>query len=256
MKTLRLAHLYPDLMNLYGDRGNIIVLRRRCAWRGIELVVDDVSIGDDLAGDYDLAFIGGGQDREQLLVCRDFQRRLDQFKGMVDGGLVVLAICGGYQLLGRRFLTYQNEELPGLGILDIETVGGQKRLIGNVVVKVKLDGSERLLVGFENHSGRTILGPGARPLGTIERGFGNNGRDGTEGARQANVFGTYLHGSLLPKNPWFADYLLEPALKRKYGDDFSLEPLDDGLEDAARTAAIRRIEEIHRRRWVPGWFKR
>jgi len=256
MTTLRLAHLYPDLMNLYGDRGNIIVLRRRCAWRGIELTVDEVSTGDALDGDYDLAFIGGGQDREQLLVCQDLQGRGDRLQTMVDGGLVVLAVCGGYQLLGHRFLTYQNEELPGLGILDIETKGGQKRLIGNVIVKMKWDGSERVLVGFENHSGRTLLGPKAKPLGIVERGYGNNGDDGTEGAVQGNVFGTYLHGSLLPKNPWFADHLLELAGKRKYGEDFELEPLDDKLELLAQAAVVKRIEELHRRRWVPGWFRR
>ncbi len=256
MIKLKAVHLYPDLMNLYGDRGNIIVWQRRCAWRGIELTVEGISIGDKLSADYDLAFIGGGQDREQLLVCQDLQAQAQRLKALIDGGLVVLAVCGGYQLLGRRFLTYQNEEIPGLGVLDVETLGGKKRLIGNVVVRAEFNGAARLLVGFENHSGRTILGPQAEPLGTVERGFGNNGDDGTEGARQANVFGTYLHGSLLPKNPWFADYLLELALKRKYGDDFALEPLDDTLELAAQAAAVKRIEELHRRRWVPGWFRK
>lgn len=159
-------------------------------------------------------------------------------------------------MLGRRFLTYQNEEIPGLGILDIETVGGQRRLIGNVIVNTDLGGTDRLLVGFENHSGRTILGPKARPLGTVERGFGNNGRDGTEGAVQGNVFGTYLHGSLLPKNPWLADYLLRLALKHRYGEEAPPGPLDDFLETAAQRGAIERITELRRRRWWPQWFKK
>lgn len=256
MKSLRLAYLYPGLMNLYGDRGNLIVLRQRCSWRGLKLIVEEISIGDELSADFDLAFIGGGQDREQLLVCEDLRGRAGRLLEMVEGGLVVLAICGGYQLLGRRFLTFQGKEIPGLGILDIETIGGQKRLIGNVIVKTVFSGGDKMLVGFENHSGQTILGKDAKPLGTVERGFGNNGQDGMEGTFQHNVFGTYLHGSLLPKNPWFADYLLTLALKRKYGNEFALEPLDDSLEEAARSAVIRRIEGIHRRRWVPGWFQR
>jgi lipid II isoglutaminyl synthase (glutamine-hydrolysing) len=256
VSSLRLAYLYGDLMNLYGDRGNVAVLARRCAWRGIDLIVDEVKPGGHLRDDYDLAFIGGGQDREQLLVCGDLQTKGDLFRQMTGEGLVVLAVCGGYQLLGHRFLTYQGEEIPGLGVLDVTTTGGDRRLIGNVTAVARLDGSRQNLVGFENHSGQTILGPGAKPLATVRRGFGNNGRDGTEGAVQNNVFGTYLHGSLLPKNPWFADHLLRLALKRKYGAGYELEPLDDTLEIAAQAAAISRIEDLHRRRWVPGWFRR
>jgi lipid II isoglutaminyl synthase (glutamine-hydrolysing) len=256
MTSLRLAYLYPELMNLYGDRGNITVLARRCAWRGIDLTVDEIEPGGALRDDYDLAFIGGGQDREQLLVCDDLQAKADRFRRMVKDDLVVLAVCGGYQLLGHRFLTYKGEEIPGLGVLDVTTTGGDRRLIGNVTAVARLDGIRQNLVGFENHSGQTILGPGAAALATVRRGFGNNGRDGTEGAVEGNVFGTYLHGSLLPKNPWFADHLLRLALKRKYGPGYELETLDDTLETAAQAAVIKRIEELHRRRWVPGWFKR
>ncbi len=256
MNSLNLVHLYPELMNLYGDKGNIIALSRRCAWRGIDLKIHEISLGDSLPKDMDIAFIGGGQDREQLRVYRDLEKKGDALKAMIADGLIVLAICGGYQLLGRRFVTYQGEEIQGLGILDIETVGGDSRLIGNVVADIRLGGEKMALVGFENHSGQTTLGQKAKPLGSVRLGFGNNGQDGSEGARQDNVFGTYLHGSLLPKNPVFADYLIQSALERKYGPGTVLEPLNDTMEMAAHAAAVERIEQLHRRRWVPGWFKR
>lgn len=256
MKSLRLVHLYPDLMNLYGDRGNIIVLKQRCAWRGIELRVDEVGLGGELTGDYDLAFIGGGQDREQLLVYEDLLGKSESFSGMIANGLVVLAVCGGYQLLGHRFITYEGAEIQGLGVLDVSTVGGGRRLIGNVIARADVNGQKRLLIGFENHSGRTTLGSGAQPLALVQTGFGNNGDDRTEGARQGNVFGTYLHGSLLPKNPWFADHLIGLCLKRKYGDECAPAPLDDRLEAAAQAAVVKRIEALGRRRWVPAWFKK
>ncbi len=256
MRSLRLAYLYPDLMNLYGDKGNIITISQRCAWRGIGLEIDEIYVGAPPKGDYDLAFIGGGQDREQLLVCQDLQRHGENFRNQVGSGLVVLAICGGFQLLGHRFLTYQGEEIVGLEIIDMETIGGHQRLIGNIIIEASLNGRTETLVGFENHSGLTKLGPGAQPFGRVKHGFGNNGQDGTEGARQNNVFGTYLHGSLLPKNPVFADYLIELALKRKYGENATLDPLDDGLETQAHAAAIERIDERNRRRWVPAWFQK
>ncbi len=256
MRSLSLAYFYPDLMNLYGDKGNVITISQRCAWRGIGLEIDEIYLGVPPKGDFDLAFIGGGQDREQLLVFQDLQRHGDNFKSQVAGGLVVLAICGGFQLLGGRFLTYQGEEISGLEIIDMETIGGQRRLIGNIIIEAWLNGRVETLVGFENHSGQTKLGAGAKPLGIVKRGFGNNGQDGTEGARQNNVFGTYLHGSLLPKNPVFADYLIELALKRKYGERATLEPLDDDLETQAHAAAIARIDERNRRRWVPSWFQK
>ncbi len=256
MRTLRLAHLYPDLMNLYGDSGNITALTKRCQWREIDVAVEQVTVGEHLKSDYDLVFIGGGQDREQMLVYQDLLTKKAQLRTMVDGGLVVLAVCGGYQLLGHRFLTYQGDAIEGLGLLDVTTVGGTKRMIGNVIAKSQIGGDERLLIGFENHSGRTKLGAKAQPLARLEVGFGNNGTDKTEGAHQGSVFGTYLHGSLLPKNPWFADHLLGLALKKKYGNDYRLRPLDDALEEAARSAVAKRIGAINRRRRLPEWFKR
>ncbi len=256
MKPLKIAHMYPELMNLYGDCGNIAALVQRCRWREIPVEVTPVGVGDSLADDYDILFIGGGQDREQLLVRDDLMSHRQELVEMVAGGLVVLAVCGGYQLLGHEFLTHQGDLIDGLGLLDVTTVGGRKRLIGNVVARADWLPGRPVLIGFENHSGRTKVGPKAQPLAKVESGFGNNGSDATEGARNGHVFGTYLHGSLLPKNPWFADYLLEAALKRRRGDDFRLEPLDDALEKAARASVERRIHSLHRRRWLPELLKR
>ena len=256
MKDLRLAHLYPDLMNLYGDRGNIMVLQRRCGWRGINLNVEEVRLGEPLEGRPDLIFIGGGQDREQMLVYKDLLDKSDALRELAGAGAVILAICGGYQLLGDRFITHTGEEIEGLGLLDVTTVGGQRRLIGNVVADSELPGSSDVLVGFENHSGKTTLGPAARPLARVRTGFGNNGEDGTEGAWQDSIFGTYLHGSLLPKNPWLADHLISLALGSKYDELTDLAPLDDHLEAAAVKATVSRVEYLHRRRWLPEWLRR
>ena len=236
---LRLAHLYPKQMNLYGDRGNILCLRRRCEARGIELAVDELEIGEvlDPTG-YDLIFIGGAQDREQRRVAADLlAAKGEALRHAVAAGVVVLAVCGGYQLLGRYYRPAEGEDLPGLGIFDAWTVHPgptAKRFIGNVVVRWQ----GATLVGFENHGGRTFLGPAARPLARVIAGYGNNGRDSTEGAVQANAFGTYLHGSLLPKNPRFADHLIALALARKYGDG-GLPSLDDTLEEQAHAEAVR-----------------
>lgn len=243
---LRLAHLYPEVMNLYGDRGNVIALSRRCLWRGIELEVFPLGVGDPTDfSRFDLVFIGGGQDREQMMVCHDLaSTKGPRLKEAVEDGLPGLAICGGYQLAGTFYRTGDGEEMPGAGILDIWTVAGNKRMIGNVVVESRLGGSPATLVGFENHSGRTYLGKGVMPLGSVLVGFGNNGEDRTEGAVYKNFIGTYLHGSLLPKNPWLCDWLIKAALERRYGEagfpKGALSPLDDALELAAHAAAARR----------------
>jgi CobQ-like glutamine amidotransferase family enzyme len=237
--SLRLAHLYPKQMNLYGDRGNILCLRYRCEGRGIELTVEELEVGEPLdPTGCDLIFIGGAQDREQRRVAADLLvAKGEALRQAVGAGVVVLAVCGGYQLLGRYYRPAAGEDLPGLGIFDAwtEHPGPEaKRFIGNVVVRWQ----GATLVGFENHGGRTFLGPAARPLARVIAGYGNNGRDGTEGAVQANAFGTYLHGSLLPKNPRFADHLITLALVRKYGQS-DLPPLDDVLEQQAHAEAVR-----------------
>lgn len=237
MSDLVIAHLYPYEMNIYGDTGNVIALRRRLEWRGLEARVDLVPVGADydLAG-ADVVFGGGGQDRSQLEVADDLQRRRDAVHEAVAAGTVFLTICGTYQLFGRRFLTQDGQEIPGIGVFAMDTIGGRRRMIGNVVVAT-LWGD---LVGFENHSGRTLLDAGQPALGRVKKGFGNNETRREEGAVTANCFGTYLHGSLLPKNPGFADALLLRALRRRHGEGFELAPLDDSLERRAAQAASRR----------------
>jgi CobQ-like glutamine amidotransferase family enzyme len=241
---LKIAHLYPDQMNIYGDRGNILALRQRAIWRGIDLEVEPIQPGMsvDWTG-YDLAFFGGGQDSGQALIADDFvKRQAAGLRDAVEQDLVVLAICGGYQLLGHYFLTHTGEKLPGVGILDVHTVGGNRRLIGNIVVDWQsTDQPAGRLVGFENHSGRTYLGAGVQPLGRVVRGFGNNGEDGTEGAVYRNVHGCYMHGSLLPKNPHFADHLLSLAMRRRFGPTATLAPLDDRLELRAHDVMVERV---------------
>lgn len=250
--TLTLAHLYPDQMNIYGDRGNIITLKQRCAWRGIDLRVVPVDVNQDVEWQRcDMAFFGGGQDSGQSLIAKDFvERQGAPLRAAIDDGLVMLAICGGYQLLGHYFLTHSGERLPGIGALDVHTVGGTKRLIGNSVVRWNDNEPHNTrpeahgaisLVGFENHSGRTYLGSGAQPLGKVLVGSGNNGEDGTGGAVYRNAFGCYLHGSLLPKNPQFADHLIARALQRRYGAAASIAPLDDLLEHEAQRTMVARL---------------
>ena len=237
MSDLTIAHLYPYEMNIYGDTGNVIALRRRLEWRGLEARVDLVPVGADydLAG-ADIVFGGGGQDRSQLEVADDLQRRRDAVHEAVAAGTVFLTICGTYQLFGRRFLTRDGQEIPGIAVFAMDTIGGRRRMIGNVVVATAWGE----LVGFENHSGRTLLDPGQAALGRVKKGFGNNETRRGEGAVTANCFGTYLHGSLLPKNPAFADELLLRALRRRHGADFELARLDDSLERRAAQAASRR----------------
>jgi CobQ-like glutamine amidotransferase family enzyme len=239
---LRIAHLYPRLMNIYGDRGNIMSLTRRCRERGIDVAVADLEIGDqfDLSA-HDLIFIAGAQDREQQRVATDLRSvKGAALREAIEAGTVALAVCGGYQLFGRFYREASGAELEGLGTFDMHTEHpgeGAQRLIGNVVAELSDEPGETL-VGFENHGGRTYLGEGARPLATLRSGNGNNGRDRTEGARYKNAFGTYLHGSLLPKNPRFADRLIALALERRNGP-LELTALDDTLEQAAHAAALR-----------------
>lgn len=241
--TLRLCHLYPDLLNLYGDRGNIIVLMQRARWRGIEVTVTEAPLGERVGpDDADLFFIGGGEDRQQRIAAGDLAAmKRGPLEEAVQDGAVVLAVCGGYQLVGRFYRPAEGDDLPGIGLLDLwtEHPGPRaRRLIGNLVIQP--DGDAPPLVGFENHGGRTRLGPGARPLGRVLSGFGNNGEDGGEGAVSKRVYGTYLHGPLLPKNPAFADRLIREALNRRH-PGFELRPLPDTLEEQARAAILARI---------------
>jgi CobQ-like glutamine amidotransferase family enzyme len=240
--SLRIAHLYAEEMNIYGDRGNILTLVRRAEWRGIEVKVESVGRGRvaDLS-QYDLIFWGGGQDRDQELVFHDAAEfKTEPVRGAVAAGAVVLAVCGGYQLLGRSYMTASGKTLPGLNLVDLHTVPGRRRNIGNIVIDATpLRIAPPTLVGFENHSGKTYLGPGLQPLGRVLRGAGNNGEDGGEGVVSGNVFGTYLHGSLLPKNPHFADLLLSRALARSGGGE--LVALDDSAELAAHGALTERL---------------
>lgn len=235
---LNLVHLYPGLLNLYGDRGNIITLRRRCGWRGIDLDVIEVGLGEELPDvPIDMLFMGGDQDREQEVVVDDLRtRHAARLREIVEQGVPYLAVCGSFQLLQRYYHPAVGPDLIGIGVFDAHTIHpGQDvpRCVGNIVVEWE-GGS---IVGFENHGGRTYLEGDTRPLGTVRSGFGNNGEDGTEGARVHNVFGTYVHGSLLPKNPELADYLLRLALDRRF-PDYELPPLDDTLEHDAHRAAV------------------
>lgn len=227
---MRIAHLYPDLLNLYGDRGNIMCLTYRLEKRGIDAIVEEFPAGRRFYADgYDLIFIGGGQDFEQNILLDDLCKGKDnEIKKAILGGKVVLAICGGYQMLGKYYQTYEGERLEYIGALDFYTIGESKRLIGNYA----FDTPCGTIIGFENHSGRTYLGD-CPALGKVVSGFGNNGKDKTEGAHFKNTFCTYSHGPVLPKNPAFADHLIETALKNKYGE-YTLKPLDDTAENFAR----------------------
>jgi len=232
---LRVCALYPDLMNIYADRGNMLMLERRCAWRGLGFRLAAAGLGEPVDPDaHQLFYIGGGQDRDQALCARDMATvKRDALHAAADAGKVVLAVCGGYQLLGHSY-ELGDEELPGVGLVDLHTVREPgPRLIGNVAIEVELHDGPAVLAGFENHGGRTYLGAGARPLGRVLSGHGNNGRDGFEGVRRDNVIGTYLHGPLLPKNAHFADWLIATALGLE-----RLAPLEDALEDDAHREAL------------------
>ena len=235
--------LYPDLMNIYGDRGNILTLLKRAEWRGFETNLVELERGPATnMEDVDVFFFGGGQDREQALIYDDLKQfKQESLQKAVDGGAQVLAVCGGYQLLGRYYQTADGERYDGIGLIDVMTEAGKKRFIGDVVVQSNIEGlNPSTLVGFENHSGRTFLGPNARPLGKVLRGKGNNGSDHREGCIQGNVIGTYLHGSLLPKNPHLADHLIAAALRHR--GDGALSHLDDSAELAAHGWILQRAQ--------------
>jgi CobQ-like glutamine amidotransferase family enzyme len=233
---LRVCSLYPELMNIYADRGNMQLLRARCEWRGIGFELAGATIGDGIDPDaHDLFYMGGGQDRDQALCAQDMvETKKEALHAAAERGAVVLAVCGGYQLLGHSY-ELDGERLPGVGLVDLHTVREPgPRLIGNCAIEADLGDGPRVIAGFENHGGRTYLAPGEEPLGRVLNGFGNNGRDHHEGVRRENVIGTYLHGPLLPKNAWLADRLIELALETK------LDPLpDDSLEQAAHESARR-----------------
>ncbi|HZQ63735.1 MAG TPA: hypothetical protein VFA66_00730 [Gaiellaceae bacterium] len=240
---IRVGHLYPDYLNIYADRGNIAVLANRAGWRGIDFEVRSIGIGDPVRpADVDLIYVGGGQDREQALIAPDLTAKGEALREAVAGGVAMLAVCGGYQLLGRFYRDRYGSELPGAGVLPLHTVAGERRMIGDVLLECELEpGDRRTLAGFENHAGRTILDEGATPLGRVLAGFGNDGTSGHEGCRLGRAIGTYLHGPLLPRNPWLADWILAQAAAHATGGDPPvLEPLDDSLESEAHAVSSAR----------------
>jgi lipid II isoglutaminyl synthase (glutamine-hydrolysing) len=241
---LRIGWLYGHEMNIYGDRGNVMALARRAQWRGIVATVETIGLGEPVrGGEIDVYFWGGGQDREQIAVSKDLQGpKGRELRAAIEDGVPILAICGGYQLLGHYYHPFEGEDLPGIGVLNITSEAGHDRYIGNAVVETEEFGT---LVGFENHSGKTWLGEGVRPLGRSRVGRGNNGSDGTEGARHLNAVGCYLHGALLPKNPQLADWLIARALERRYGTA-ELPPLDNTLELAAHATVLERAVALGR----------
>jgi CobQ-like glutamine amidotransferase family enzyme len=235
--TLRICALYPSRMNIYADRGNMLLLQHRCEARGIGFELTASEAGEQVdPGAHDLFYIGGGQDSDQVQIAGDMREtKRAALASAAEDGKVILAVCGGYQLLGEYYELGDNK-VEGLGIVDLRTVREPgERLIGNVIIEFEIDGAPKVLAGFENHGGRTYLESGCAPLGKVLKGYGNNGKDGFEGVHEKNVFGTYLHGPLLPKNAWFADHLTQLAL----GGEIELEPLEDGLEDLAHESAIR-----------------
>ena len=238
---LKICHLFPDILNLYGDRGNVVCMRRRLEWRGHTATVTEVSIGQKLrASDYDLFFIGGGQDFEQEVLLEDIKgEKTAEIKAAIADGKTFLAICGGYQMLGAYYKTWDGQQCDFTGALDLYTIGEKQRMIGNYMFTCDELGGQTV-VGFENHSGATFLGSGVKPIGKVLSGYGNNRKDGMEGARYNNVFCTYSHGCLLPKNPILADHILKTALTRKYGQA-ELAPLDDAIETAAHEYMVKRL---------------
>lgn len=253
--ALNICHLYPDLMDTYGDRGNIVAITQRCAWRNIDTTFTPISMGDKLdPNKFDIYFFGGGQDIQQEIAGRDLQKKAKDINKAVDLGSVILSICGGYQLLQNYFKTLDGKMIKGIGLFDAHTIGSTTRMIQNLWIDLEENLVKEIkeiyptsnngqlttdLIGFENHSGKTHLGKNLKPLGKVIKGSGNNGDDKTEGAVYKNAFGCYLHGSLLPKNPHFADYLITKALQRHYGQ-VNLKPLDDSIEWQAHQQAIKR----------------
>lgn len=236
--TINIAHLYPKLLNIYGDWGNVLTVKNRCEWRGIDVNIDSIGIGDTIdIKKYDFYFMGGGQDQQQIAVSKELQKHKASLQDAADENAVFLAICGGYQLLGHYYQPHNAEKLLGISLLDAYTEAGDKRFIGNVTAKSDFITPDTL-VGFENHSGLTYLKNETRPIAIVDTGHGNNGKDKTEGARYKNVFGTYLHGSFLPKNPHFADYLISLALHKRYKEEIDLTKLDDEFENLAHSALV------------------
>ena len=243
---LRVCHLYPEVLNLYGDRGNIRCLQKRLSWRGIDCTVDEVGIGDKRSlRDYDLFLVGGGQDFEQEVLLGDLKAgKGEELRAAVEDGRTFLCICGGYQMMGHYYQTYDGVKCEFLGAVDFYTEGSKERMIDNYAFELGVESGGSTVVGFENHSGKTYLGPGVSPLGKVLKGYGNNGEDGTEGVRYRNVFGTYSHGPVLPKNPEFADCLLQTALNRRYGTGTAaLEPLEDRFEKLAHESVLAGVLE-------------
>ena len=239
---IAVGHLFPDYLNIYADRGNMAVLGRRAAWRGHELEVMALGAGDELRpGEHDLYYIGGGQDREQELIAPALTAHGEALREAAAGGAALLAVCGGYQLLGRFYRDRSGDELPGVGLFPLHTAAGERRMIGDVLLECELEpGERRTLAGFENHAGRTHLDEGAEPLGRVLAGFGNDGESGYEGCRLGRAIGTYLHGPLLPRNPWLADWLLAQALAHRTREAPALEPLADDLEAEAHEISASR----------------
>jgi CobQ-like glutamine amidotransferase family enzyme len=243
---IRIGHLYPEYLNIYADRGNIAVFARRAGLRGHELEVTPISVGDEVRpGEHDLLYIGGGQDREQALIAPDLGAKGPGIHEAVARGAAVLAVCGGYQLFGRGYRGHQGDPMPGIGLFQHETVAGESRMIGDVLLDCELEpGERRTLAGFENHAGRTRLDPEAVPLGRVVAGFGNDGESGYEGCRVGRALGTYLHGPLLPRNPWLADWLLAQALAHATGGEPpELAPLPDRLEAEAHAISAQRARD-------------
>jgi CobQ-like glutamine amidotransferase family enzyme len=236
------GHLFPDYLNIYADRGNIAVFARRAAWRGHELEVRPLSVGAGIRpGEHDLYYIGGGQDREQELIAPALAALGEPLRAAVDAGAALLAVCGGYQLMGRFYRDQSGDELPGVGLFPFHTVAGERRMIGDVLLECEIEpGERRTLAGFENHAGRTFLDEGAEPLGRVLAGFGNDGESGHEGCRVGRAVGTYLHGPLLPRNPWLADWLLVQAIAHRTGEPPAFDPLTDDLEAAAHEVSAAR----------------
>jgi lipid II isoglutaminyl synthase (glutamine-hydrolysing) len=236
------GHLFPDYLNIYADRGNMAVLARRAAWRGHELEVRELGLDDEVRpGEHDLYYVGGGQDREQELIAPALAAKGEALREAAEAGAAVLAVCGGYQLLGRFYRDQSGDELPGVGLFPLHTLAGERRMIGDVLLECELEpGEVRTLAGFENHAGRTYLDERAEPLGRVVAGFGNDGRSGYEGCRVGRALGTYLHGPLLPRNPWLADWLLAQALAHRTGGLPAFDPLPDELEAQAHEVSAGR----------------
>jgi CobQ-like glutamine amidotransferase family enzyme len=239
--TIRICHLYPTLLSVAGDRGNLFAIQRRCEWRGLGTEVVEAAVGDtpDFTR-YDLILFHGGQDKEMDVAARDLEAKASSLRAAAEADAVILAVCAGFQLLGRYYQPFIGPRLEGASVLDLTTQGGPTRFMNHIAIECDFaPGGPRTLVGFENHSGRTYLGPGALPLGSVVAGSGNNGQDGGEGARYRQVYVTYLHGPLLPKNPWFTDHLIYHALRHRYGEVAPLAALPDGAEDRAHEAALK-----------------